>query len=279
MAGGPRAALRRAGGAPRGPRRRPVHGRDVLRPRRARHRDRRGAVGLEPADRRDDDLRRGRRDDRRRRRGRRGRRGSRELESAAIGTNHGAGPHSALSALQAMGDGSAARSDAEHRPRQHVRRPDHLPARRARVLRRVRRARTGARRQGDRRLLRHDADRDRRDPAGDRRGAGAARAARSRRARARRGDRARRPRDAARGRPARGPVRHVDPDRPAARRELRGPARGRGRGARLRARRLRRRQRQRDRSGRHEPADRLGGDRAAVRDRDDPAPDARATRR
>ena len=59
-------ALRRAGRPARRPRNRPVHGRDVLRPRRARGRDRGGARRLEHADRRHADLRRGRRDARRR---------------------------------------------------------------------------------------------------------------------------------------------------------------------------------------------------------------------
>ena len=56
---GPRAvgALRRAGADPRRPRRRPLHGRDVLRPRRSRERGRGRPRGLDAADRRAHDLR------------------------------------------------------------------------------------------------------------------------------------------------------------------------------------------------------------------------------
>ena len=66
-------ALRRAGADARGTRRRPAHARDVLRPGRARRRDRRRPLGLVAAGRRADDLRRGRPDARRRLRRRRGR--------------------------------------------------------------------------------------------------------------------------------------------------------------------------------------------------------------
>ena len=69
----PEHALRRAGAGARGTRRRPAHARDVLRPGRARRRDRRRPLGLVAADRRADDLRRGRPDARRRLRRRRGR--------------------------------------------------------------------------------------------------------------------------------------------------------------------------------------------------------------
>ena len=81
-----------------------------------------------------------------------------ELDVAAFGANHGAGLLAALTALEQMqADGRAARGAAEHRPREPARRPGHLPARDARVLRRVRRARARPRRARDRRLLRHDA--------------------------------------------------------------------------------------------------------------------------
>ncbi len=66
------------------------------------------------------------------------------LGVAAIGTNHGAGPNSALIGPPGDGRVAAARRDAEHRPRQHVGRADHLPARRAGLLRRVRRSRARA---------------------------------------------------------------------------------------------------------------------------------------
>ena len=87
------------------------------------------------------------------------------LDVAAIGANHGSGLLAALEALEQMrGDGlplaalpniglaslSGGRVD--------------LPACDARVLRRVRRAGAQPRRAGDRRLLRHDPDRDRGDP-------------------------------------------------------------------------------------------------------------------
>ena len=64
---------------------------------------------------------------------------------------------------------SRARGAAERRPRDVHRRPGGLPARDARVLRRVRRPRASARRAADRRLLRDDARGDRGDPRRDRR--------------------------------------------------------------------------------------------------------------
>ncbi len=87
---------------------------------------------------------------------------------------------------------------AEHRPREPARRQGHLPARDPRVLRRVRGARARSRRPRDRRLLRHDAGRDRRHPRRDRRGAAGAHPARRGgprgRGRARRGAAGDRPR-------------------------------------------------------------------------------------
>ena len=58
--------VQRAGADPRGPRRRPAHARDVLRPRRARRRDRGRPQRLVAPDRRADDVRRRRPDARRR---------------------------------------------------------------------------------------------------------------------------------------------------------------------------------------------------------------------
>ena len=238
-------------------------------------RDRGRARGLEPADRRAADLRRGRGDARRRDGARRRRSGSPRSASRRSARTTAPGPRRRWTALEEMGgDGpplaalpniglaslSGGRVD--------------LPARDAGVLRRVRGARARPRRAADRRLLRHDADRDRRDPRRDRRGAGAARAARRRRARARR--RARRDEHETRlaARPARGPLRRLGPARPAARRhyagllEVAAAIHDAGLGA------LRRHQRQRDRAARDERADGGGRDRACGRDRDDPAPDA-----
>ena len=131
----PGGALRRAGARARGPRRRPLHGRDVLRPRRARDGDRRRALGLGAADRRAPHLRRRRRDARRREGGGRGgapaaarpRRVRREPRRRAGRRAHGA-----------RADGRRrrrARGAAERRPREHDRPADRLPARDARVLR------------------------------------------------------------------------------------------------------------------------------------------------
>ena len=124
------------------------------------------------------------------------------LDVAAIGTNHGAGPHAALLALDAMRDsGVAACRAAEHRPREHRRRPRRLPALDARVLRRLRGPGGRARRPDRRRLLRHDAGADRGDPRGARRRACAA------------GGRSRR---------ASSVPRRCSPSRPSARRSWRG---------------------------------------------------------
>ena len=69
-------------------------------------------------------------------------------------------------------------------------------------------------------------------------------------------------------------VRRLGPARPAARGEQRRAARDGPRAGRARRRALCRRQRQSPRPGADERRDGLGGDRARVRDRDDPAPDA-----
>ncbi len=133
----------------------------------------------------------------------------RPLELAAIGANHGAGLHAALAALEAMaGDGGPPLAALpERRPREPQRRPRHLPARDAGVLRRVRGPRAPARRPPDRRLLRDDAARDRRDRLGGRGGAQAHRAPGRDRARARRAaPRPRRVRDRAGAQAARARV-------------------------------------------------------------------------
>ena len=150
-------ALRRAGVDPRGARRRPLHGRDVLRPRRARHRDRGGARRLVPADRGDDDLRRRRPDARRRvgrdsrraaRRARR-RRGRREPRRRAGRGADRARPMQrdglVLAALPNIGLASL----AGHRIVYPHATPDYF----AEFAAQARSARRGA----DRRLLRHDA--------------------------------------------------------------------------------------------------------------------------
>ena len=177
---------RRAGGRARRTRRRPVHGRDVLRPRRARARDRGRAqrsplpvVALMTFDEDAETLggvKAAAAAERLRRARRRG--DGREPRRRAPG---GAGG--------ARGDGrrrAAARGAAEPRPREPRRRARDLSARDARVLRRVRCAGAQPRRRLDRRLLRHDADRDRRHSRRARRGARAERLLRRRRARARR---------------------------------------------------------------------------------------------
>ena len=192
VARGPCSAFAEQAAPPRRSRRRPVHGRDVLRPGRAGDRDRRGPLRLGPADRRDDDLRRGRRDDRRRRRSRGGRSSGAAWASRRSGRTTAPGRRRRstpsrrcrrrdlpLAAMPNIGLASMSGGRVD------------LPARGARVLRRVRRPCAGARRDGDRRLLRHDADRDRRDPGRARRAARAPRAARGRRARAGGGGRAR----------------------------------------------------------------------------------------
>ena len=127
-AGRARAAVRRAGDDPRGPRRRPVHDRDVLR-RRPALRGRRGrSRGHVAPDRRAAHVRRRRRGSpaaidaaaaatARRARGRRARdeprrRASGDAEGARRDARHR----------------PAARRDAEHRPREHRRRTRRLPA-------------------------------------------------------------------------------------------------------------------------------------------------------
>ena len=124
--------------------RRPVHGRDVLRGSRSLSprstlSQRRGAP-----DRRRDDLRRGRADARRRDGGagcrsalRSGRRRDRREPRRR--------PQAALRAIEQMGGSEAARDPAQRRPRQSRRPADRLPARDARVLRGVRRARGSGR--------------------------------------------------------------------------------------------------------------------------------------
>ena len=136
-------ALRRAGGDPRRTRRRPAHARDVLRPRGARPTPIaavRSVSGLPIVALLT--LRRRRRDARRRHRRRRRPSASPTLEVAAFGANHGAGLlRRAHRARADAGRRPPARRAAEHRPREPARRHGHLPARDARVLRRVRRPR------------------------------------------------------------------------------------------------------------------------------------------
>ena len=256
-----RGALQRAGERARRPRRRPVHDRDVLRPRGAGRRDRRRAQRLDAADRRVDDVRRRRRDARRRPRARRRRpapgagrrRDRRQPRQRAAGRARGARADDE----RRLAAGGA----AEHRSREPLRRPRDLPARGTGVLRRVRRPRAKARRARDRRLLRHDPDGDRRDPRRRRGGAGAALATRVHRTGAGRGTRRGAARDRPRPRAPRGRVRRLGAARPAARRLGSWPPRGRARPERGRGA-LRRRERQRHGASRHELADGLGADRA-----------------
>ena len=102
---------------------------------------------LVAADRRAADVRRGRRDARRRDARRRPAARLRPLGLAAFGANHGAGPAAALTALAQMrGDGDVLAA-LPNVGLASMRRPaDRLPARDARVLRRVRRAGARARR-------------------------------------------------------------------------------------------------------------------------------------
>ena len=134
--------LRRAGADPRGPRRRPVHGRDVLRPRRARRRGRGGRgvsrlpiVALMTFDADGQTLGGVTR-------ARGGRAARRRSDVAAVGANHGAGPrgraHRARRRWPATGACSRRCRTSASRASPAAR--DLLPARDPRVLRRVRRA-------------------------------------------------------------------------------------------------------------------------------------------
>ena len=101
------------------------------------------------------------------------------LDVAAIGTNHGAGPHAALTALARMGsDGLPLVAMPNVGLASIVGRPRRLPALEPGLLRRVRGARPRARRPDRRRVLRHDARPDRGHPHRARRGAAAERAVR-----------------------------------------------------------------------------------------------------
>ena len=190
--------LRRASGRPRGPRRRPLRRRDVFRAGRARIGDRSGPHCLLAPGARHAHLRRGRGNALRGLgRTRRGTppRARRRRDRREPRRGHPGRPRRAQRDERQR---PPTRRDAQHRPREHGRQPHHLPARLARVLRRVRRARTQPRRPRDRRLLRNDADRDRGHRLGGQGGAGTERAARVRGARGpdrgpgtARGDRAR----------------------------------------------------------------------------------------
>ena len=247
--------------------------RDLLRPRGAPDRDRGGALGLEPADRGDDDLRRGRGDDRRRpgdgrgraaRAGSEWRRSGRTTAPARTRRSRRSRRWAAPVPLAAMPNIGLASMSGGRIIFPHAT-PDYFAefAAHARDL--------GAR------LIGGCCGTTPTEIAAIARALAEERAARAplgvverelavpveKRARG----------DASRRRPAGGALGDVDPDRPAARRELRRPARDRRGRPRLRARRVRGRQRQRDRPRRDEPADRLRRDRAHGRDRDDPAPD------
>ena len=130
-----------------------------------------------------------------------------------------------------------ARGAPERRPREPGRLARRLPARDARLLRRVRGAGATARRGDHRRLLRDDARSDHRDPHRDRRGAGAGRAARRPRARARRRGRGGSRGDEARADAARAGVRRLRPARSAARRQQQRADRGRAHAEGVRERR------------------------------------------
>ena len=163
------------------------------------------------------------------------------------------------------GDRPAARGPPEHRSREPARRQGDLPARDARVLRRVRGARARPRRARDRRLLRHDSRRDRGDPRGDRRAA--ARADPARRGRAEvavaLGEEQRETGLATALREGEFVV-SVQLDPPLGG-SSRGPDRGRAGARGLGPRQVRRRQRQRDRPRRDQRPDGVGRDRASDR--------------
>ena len=270
-----RGALRGAGGDPGRPRRRPDHARDVLRPGRARDGDRRGEGRVVAADRRADDVRRGRTDARRRVReaGGRASRGSSTSRRSARTT--APAPRAALSALAEMerdglvlaalpNVGLASLAGAR------VVYPHATPEYFAEFAAQARQlgagviggccgttpAQISAIRDGGGR-----------EPAAVRT-AGRGRAAPD--DRARRGD----VRDRARAALPRERVRRLDPDRPAARRRQPRAAGGRARDPRVGEGAPRRRQRQPSRTRAHERSDGVGRDRALRRDRDDPAPDA-----
>ena len=199
----------------------------------------------------------------------------RPYDLAAIGANHGAGLLSALAALEGMAhDGHpplavmpniGLASLAGGR----VVYPHATPEYFAEFAAHARAPRGRA----DRRLLRDDADRDRRDPLGGRRGAPAARRAPLRGAGARGAGRAPRRSRPASSTPSPRRVGRLGADRPAARRQQRGHGRDGARARRLRRGRVPRHQRQPDGAGPDERADGGGRDRARGRHRDDPAPD------
>ena len=275
-ASGPRAvgAVRRAGADPRGPRRRPLHGRDVLRPRRSRERGRGRPLGVGAPDRRAHDVRQ-RPADARRRLGPRSsgparharRRGvRREPRRRARGGARRDRRHARR--------GQAARRAAERRPGEHVGAAHRVPARDARVLRAVRSAGARVRRRDHRRLLRHHTRADRCDPRRDRRRRRACGLAAPPRARGRRARVAVRGADAAAAAARRRRVRRLRSARSAARREPGVTARNCARGARVGQGAARRRERQPARTRAHERDHGVRRDRAADRRRDDPAPDA-----
>ena len=198
----------------------------------------------------------------------------RPLNLAAIGANHGAGLHAALAALEAMGGdggpplaalpnvGLASLSGGR------VIYPHATPEYFAEFAAHARQL--GARLIGG--CCGTTPARDRRDPLGGRGGARAERAAGRDGARAAGAEARRRRRgDGARAQAARGRVGHLRRARPAEGRHLRLDARGRADAQGLRQGRLRRHQRQPDGPRAGERAHGLGGDRARLRHRDDPA--------
>ena len=271
--------LPRAGAAARGARRRPLHGRDVLRPGGAR--DRRSSA-VQDASRRCRSSRSSP-STRTPRRWRASRRATPSTRLGALGVvadRRELRPRPAGSARRARRDGGGARTAcaltraAERRAAEPFGRPHRLPERDARLLRRVRRPGAQPRRADHRRLLRDDAGADRRD---SRRGRGAARAARA----ARSSSSARSPRSP---RP-----RRADEDAPASASSRPGSGSSRSSSTRPRARTWRRcwacaarlkasgvvhvvgHQRQPDGARAAVRAHGGRGDRADGRDRDDPA--------
>ena len=269
--------FRRAGADPRGPRRRPVHARDVLRPRGARDRDRGRPLGLAAADRRADELRQRRRDDGRGARAADAAGGCASSASTRSARTTAAARRRRSTALAEMaGDGSALAALPNVGLATFTGARLTFPHATPEYFARVRGASARARRPRDRRLLRHDAGPDRGDP----------RSASTRTARAADGSRAATARrDSRRAEPsgptelprllAAGRVRRLGAARPAARRQRRR-ARRVGRGScesGRRARRRRERQPAGTRAGMSGAAG-LGRDPARDGDRGRPAPDA-----
>ncbi len=210
-----------------GPRRRRDHARDVLRPGRADDCDHGREARFRAADRRADDLRRRRPDARRRdrARGRRApvaaRRRSRRREP-----RRGVPPPPWLQSPRWSATGSCSRRCRTSGSRACPARASSIPTRPPSTSASSPRRRASSA-PPDRRLLRHDADADRGDSRGDRRGPSSVGPAARRRAAAHDRPRRRAVRDGARAPVPRAGVRRLDPDRPAARRRQPRAARGR----------------------------------------------------